>query len=144
MNLLLLFFLITKPKIESFVFNGDMPLLGFFDPLQITKNKSEKSIQYLREAELHHGRLAMISSLFIELKVDQETNQVLLFYMFIYEITRILKLYKNPLDKVFELRDNVQPGYINTYVSFNEESLNRELLNGRIAMIACIFQIYST
>jgi len=37
--------------------------LGFFDPLGLSKNLSEKRVKYFREAELKHGRVAMLAAL---------------------------------------------------------------------------------
>lgn len=36
---------------------------GFFDPAGISEDKSEARIKYFREAELKHGRVAMLASL---------------------------------------------------------------------------------
>ena len=53
----------SKPSIDSFVYYGDIAPLQYFDPLQVTSTMNEKDIKYLREAELHHGRIAMASFL---------------------------------------------------------------------------------
>jgi light-harvesting complex I chlorophyll a/b binding protein 4 len=37
--------------------------VGFFDPLGLSKNKSEKTMTYYREAELKNGRVAMAACL---------------------------------------------------------------------------------
>ena len=39
--------------------------LGFFDPLQITQNCDDSTLKYLRESEIHHGRIAMIANLML-------------------------------------------------------------------------------
>merc|ERR1711988_327993 len=36
---------------------------GFFDPLKLTKGKSEARLKYFREAEIKHGRVAMLAAL---------------------------------------------------------------------------------
>ena len=143
----------TKPKTKTFNFNGDIAPLGFFDPLQITQNSDESTIKYLREAELHHGRIAMIASVMLPLidkfseddlaidvfsKNHGELNQLGLVYMTFFELARLLVLYKSPNDKLFRLKDNVQPGMLNTYVPFDENMSNIELSNGRLAMIGAL------
>lgn len=42
---------------------GALPPLGFFDPLGLSEGKSELEVKKIREAELKHGRLAMLASL---------------------------------------------------------------------------------
>jgi hypothetical protein len=42
---------------------GECPPLGFFDPLGFTKDASPETIKKYREAELKHGRVAMLAAL---------------------------------------------------------------------------------
>ena len=42
---------------------GITPPVGFFDPLGLSKNKSDVQMAYYREAELKHGRVAMAACL---------------------------------------------------------------------------------
>mmetsp|Transcript_9072 Transcript_9072/g.23720 ORF Transcript_9072/g.23720 Transcript_9072/m.23720 type:complete len:207 (-) Transcript_9072:144-764(-) len=42
---------------------GALPPTGYFDPLGITKNLGDSDVKKIREAELKHGRLAMLASL---------------------------------------------------------------------------------
>jgi hypothetical protein len=37
--------------------------LGFFDPFELSANKPEEKVRFLREAELKHGRVAMLAAL---------------------------------------------------------------------------------
>lgn len=42
---------------------GALPPVGFFDPLGLSQGKSDAEMKKIREAELKHGRLAMLASL---------------------------------------------------------------------------------
>lgn len=42
---------------------GALPPVGFFDPLGLSKGKTDGEIKKIREAELKHGRVAMLASL---------------------------------------------------------------------------------
>ena len=143
----------SKPVTKTFIYNGDISPLGFFDPLQITANSDEKTLKYVRESEIHHGRIAMVGSLILpaidyfdkdDLAINVfssnhgELNKLGLLYMSLFEFSRMRTLYKNPKDRLFELKDDVQPGTLNPYVLFDETSSNEELSNGRLAMIGVV------
>ena len=51
----------VKPVVKSFVYEGDLPPVGYFDPMVLTSKNSDAVIKYVREAELQHGRVAMMS-----------------------------------------------------------------------------------
>ena len=59
---------------DTFKFVGDTPPLGLFDPLGFLKNAEERKVRKFREAELHHGRIAMVSSLILPV-LDVVTKQ---------------------------------------------------------------------
>ena len=142
----------SPPTTETFTFYGNIEPLGFFDPLKLTQNADEKTIKYLREAELHHGRIAMTSSIILPiLDLTQKTelainslsdqnsmvNGACLSAMGMFELARMVSAYKKPRDKLFELKTDVQPGKLNPYynVTQNIDLCNKELSNGRLAML---------
>ena len=141
-----------KPVTESFVFYGDIKPTGFFDPLQLTNSLTEKNLKYLREAELHHGRVAMTSALIlpvlelldkqnlaINVLRDSSTgiNTACLTAMGMFELSRLVSFFEPPRIKLFKLKENVQPGQLNPYFDLNNNTdlANKELSNGRLAMI---------
>ena len=141
---------IQKPKTNTFEFYGDIEPLGFFDPLQITANSDEKTLKYMREAELHHGRIAMVSSIILpvldklypeKLAINvlyssgETLNDIALCSMGFFEIARMTSLYKPPRLRPFELKEDTQPGQLNPYYKLNTLQANKELSNGRLAMI---------
>ena len=147
----------VKPK-TNFKFVGDTKPLGYFDPLQITKNSGEDTIKYLREAELQHSRTAMVASLvfpFIEIATKEPAINVLseksqaaqlawLVFFGIYEVGRMNAGWNNPFNggKPFTLKDTYEPGavFLRSQAAFfdnkdSEKRLNTELNNGRLAML---------
>ena len=140
----------TKPQPSNFEFYGDIEPTGFFDPLQVTANADDKTLQYMREAELHHGRIAMTSVIILpvldklypdELAINALShsgsglNEAALASMGLFELSRMTSLYKAPRERLFELKDNAQPGQLNPYYKLNVVQANKELSNGRLAMI---------
>ena len=145
----------NKP-ITKFKFVGDTAPLGYFDPLSFTKNKSENVIKTLREAELQHSRVAMTSMVIMPL-IDYYTpdDQLAINYIsdhpiefqlawlsvFSYfEFERFAKNYQFPLKggKLFTLKNDVEPGCYFNYNLNDENLMNAELNNGRLAMIASL------
>ena len=141
---------IQKPKTNTFEFYGDIEPLGFFDPLQITANSDEKTLKYMREAEIHHGRIAMVSSIILPIldklypeklainvlySSGESFNDIALCSMGFFEIARMTSLYKPPRLRPFELKEDTQPGQLNPYYKLNTLQGNKELSNGRLAMI---------
>ena len=145
----------VKPK--TFIYAGDIAPMGYFDPLKITKNIKEDDVKYLREAELQHSRVAMLSFVSLvaldafndDLAINQLSNLNLeqqfpyWFGVFCAEFARMFVGWENPFvseENKFSLKDSYQPGNIFGYSddSYSIEMLNKELSNGRLAMLGTI------
>ncbi len=148
---------VSKPK-TSFKYVGDTKPLGYFDPLLVTQNANEETIKYLREAELQHGRSAMVAGVVfpaIELSTNIPAINVLseesrnaqlawLIFFGIYELARMNAGWQNPFNggRPFKLEDDYEPGsvFLRSNANFFNGSdadrrLNVELNNGRLAML---------
>lgn len=153
------FSLPSKPSVTSFKYQGDLAPVGYFDPLNFNSGPkvSEDRLKYWREAELQHGRTAMLAAValpFLELtnsdmlSINYLSNLNLMMQspfwgtMFVYEACRLLIGYENPFVKdgaSYTLKKGYQPGNV---LNINPENVsteryNRELSNGRLAMLAC-------
>ena len=124
------------------------------------QNVLAKDLQttFLREAELKHGRLAMIASILLPLTEQysdklginffQENPQLIqygFYFMFICEFASMINGWENPLVKPFTLKENYQPGDLGFNGDMTEESMgvtmDKELNNGRLAMIGVLGMI---
>lgn len=110
---------------------------------------------FLREAELKHGRLAMVSSILFPLMEKSSGDLGIHFFqdhpefallgssfMFISEFSSMIRGWKNPTVKPFALNDDYQPGDFGLTFGLMDENLgdqlDKELNNGRLAMVGIL------
>ena len=126
--------------------------MDLFDQSVVAKNVQPA---FLREAELKHGRLAMVASLLLPLSEQFSDNLGIHFFqdnpnfvefglsfMFISEFSSMVRGWENPFVKPFTLKDDYQPGDFGLMFGVNNSSLgnkmDKELNNGRLAMIGIL------
>ena len=140
------------------------PFKEKFDPFKFTDNVDDIEFSRLRESELKHGRWAMISAASIPIiesvtsdkaihafdKLPLEYQISILSTITISEFTTMLRGYKNPFEKdsnSFKLYEFYQPGDLGFKLAddWDDEKFielsNKELNNGRLAMIASVGMI---
>jgi light-harvesting complex I chlorophyll a/b binding protein 1 len=111
---------------------------------------------FLREAELKHGRLAMVASILLPLSEQFSDNLGIHFFqdhpefvgiglsfMFTSEFSSMIRGWENPLVKPFALKEDYQPGDFGLTFGVNDdeslgEQMDKELNNGRLAMIGIL------
>ena len=137
------------------IIGGSTKPIENFDPLNLSED-NERLVFY-REAELKHSRLAMISTVTIPL-VEQYTNRPAIYefsrlpdnyqsliigLMFISEFSSMLLGWERPDRKRFTIKDIYQPGDLgfNLAKDIDIDMVNKELNNGRLAMIASLGMI---
>jgi light-harvesting complex I chlorophyll a/b binding protein 1 len=126
--------------------------LDLFDQSVVAKDVSPV---FMREAELKHGRLAMIASILLPLTEQFSDNlgihffqdhpefvELGLSFMFVSEFSSMIRGWENPLVKPFALKEDYQPGDFGLTFGVNEASMgdqmDKELNNGRLAMIGIL------
>ena len=120
------------------------------------QNVFAKDIQpsFLREAELKHGRLAMIASILLPLSEQYSDKLGIHFFqdhpelvsvsvsvMFVSEFFSMIRGWENPLVKPFALKEDYQPGNLGLNAEITESMgvvMDKELNNGRLAMIGVL------
>jgi len=155
----------VKPP-TSFKYYGDIKPLNYFDPLNfLTPTKSnekisDEAIKYVREAELQHGRMAMLASVAFPIiektmdktvAIDYLSDSDLLYQspfwvgMLVFETTRMAVGWQNPFfaknkSKAFRLKEDYQPGNVFSYDvhKVSDFLYESELSNGRVAMLGVV------
>lgn len=141
------------------------PFYKKFDPLGFSDNVPDIEVARLREAELKHGRWAMISAVAIPLqevhssepaihaydKLPLDTQLAIAGLILMGEFGTMTRGYENPFVNgspvAFKLRGDYQPGDLGLSInSILSESMfvdmsNKELNNGRLAMFASLGMI---
>jgi hypothetical protein len=150
-------FMPSKPSVNSFVYVGDIKPTGYFDPLRLSESTDEGVIKYLREAELQHGRIAMLAAVALplldltndklainvlkDIPLDEQVPFWLSFGLF--ETARMGAGWINPFmyqNSYFKLEDGYQPGNVFKVPTdkYNDTELQKELSNGRLAMLGTL------
>jgi len=130
---------------------GAMAPLGYFDPLGFTKTGDEEGFRKMREAELKHGRVAMMASVglvgqhFLKFPFFAKTpagfgamysGEGVLGFFGLFVLSGVLELAWRP-------REDREPGNFGDPFGvkmYNEEMRSKEISNGRFAMI-CVMGI---
>lgn len=132
-----------------------------FDPLDLSLSSTDNRILFFREAELKHGRIAMVSALLIPFfdKMDPtvlgihgfdhlptKAKLLIIGHMFMTEFASMFKGWENPWEKPFSLKSGYQPGDLGFQLSQKSDEemdvlMDKELNNGRLAMIGTLGMI---
>tara|TARA_B110001450_G_scaffold1742_2_gene2010 strand:- start:6030 stop:6554 length:525 start_codon:yes stop_codon:yes gene_type:complete len=145
-----------RPSIKSFKYVGSTKPFEKFDPLNIIDGKGENRVKYTREAELQHGRAAMLATVtipFLE-HMDKDSSMLGINYLnsldayhqapvwlglASYEVIRMGRGWVNPFttNTTFQLKTDYQPGNLGNYdvETISDDMFNKELNNGRLAMV---------
>jgi len=151
----------TSSRTKNFRYYGDIAPLGEFDPLNIVSDSNRK---FVREAELQHGRIAMLATLLIpgfemmkpgtlgiNYLSDMDLNSQLPFWysLAVLEFYRMYTGWNSPfygdMRTPFSLSNDYQPGNLLRLdpEKVTQRKYNTELSNGRLAMLAAAHMVGS-
>merc|ERR1719343_1264309 len=143
----------VPPPFEPAEQVGAVAPLGYFDPLGFTKTGDEGGFRKMREAELKHGRVAMMASVglvgqhFIKFPFFEKTpaglgamysGEGVLGFFGLFVLSGVLELAWRP-------REDREPGNFGDPFGvkmYDDETRNKEISNGRFAMI-CVLGIFA-
>lgn len=119
-----------------------------FDQYVFAKNVQPS---LLRESELKHGRLAMVAALLLPISEQFSDNLGIHFFqdnsdfvlpslalMFVSEFTSMVYGWEDPQVKPFALKEDYQPGDLKFNLALREDEMDKELNNGRLAMLGIL------
>jgi hypothetical protein len=148
----------TDITLKKPIIRGSTPPIENFDPFQFSKD--DERLVFYREAELKHGRIAMVASTVLPITENfthrtgihefdnlPTTIQLLIIgTMFMSEFSSMFRGWENPIEKPFTLRKDYQPGdYEFSTMDLTTDKagdlLDKELNNGRLAMISILGMI---
>ena len=139
---------VNKPNIIKQNLIGSTKPFENFDPLKLSVDNVDR-FNFFREAEKKHGRLAMISSIMIPLieqfydrpgiyafnNLSDEIQLGFITLMFMSEFGTMFRGWEKPWIKPFTIKKDYKSGDFGFKLDNSDILENKELNNGRLAMI---------